>query len=75
MKDFNEFHHAFCQGLDKHCEAELRSRVETQHIRQKQYQDLLYMKEKSALYYRRKCEQFLGDIEPVKRRGKATQAK
>ena len=65
MKDFNECLHAFCQGLLKYCEANLRTRVETQHIRQNQFQHLLYMKEKSALYYRRKCDQFLGDIDKL----------
>ena len=34
MKDFNECLQVFCQGLLKYGEAELRSRVETQHIRQ-----------------------------------------
>lgn len=65
MKDFNECLHAFCQGLLKYCEANLRTRVETQHIRQNQFQHLLYMKEKSALYYKRKCDQFLGDIDKL----------
>ena len=65
MKDFNECLQVFCQGLLKYGEAELRSRVETQHIRQNQYQHLLYMKEKQAVYYRRKCEQFLGDIDKL----------
>ena len=65
MKDFNECLQVFCQGLLKYGEAELRSRVETQHIRQNQYQHLLYMKEKQALYFRRKCEQFLGDIDKL----------
>ena len=65
MKDFNECLQVFCQGLLKHCECELRTRVETYHIRQNQYQHLLYMKDKQALYYRRKCEQFLGDIDKL----------
>ena len=65
LKDFNECLQAFCQGMLKYSEAELRSRVETQHIRQSQYQHLLYMKDKAALYYRRKCEQFLGDIDKL----------
>lgn len=37
MKDFNECLQAFCQGLLKYSEAELRGRVETQHIRLNQY--------------------------------------
>ena len=65
MKDFNECLQVFCQGLLKYGEGELRSRVETQHIRQNQYQHLLYMKEKQSLYYRKKCEQFLGDIDKL----------
>jgi hypothetical protein len=65
MKDFNECLQVFCQGLLKYGEVQFRSRIETQHIRQNQYQHLLYMKEKQALYYRRKCEQFLGDIDKL----------
>ena len=65
MKDFNECLQVFCQGLLKFSEVELRGRVETQHIRQNQYQHMLYMKEKQVLYYRRKCEQFLGDIDKL----------
>lgn len=29
------------------------------------YQHLLYMKEKQTLYYKRKCEQFLSDIDKL----------
>ena len=65
LNDFNECLHAFCQSLLKYSEAELRTRVETQHIRENQYQHLLYMKEKQALYFRRKCEQFLDNIDKL----------
>jgi len=65
MKDFNECLQAFCQGLLKYCESELRTRVETLHIRSNQYQHLIYVKEQAALYYRRKCEQFLDDLDKM----------
>jgi hypothetical protein len=65
LKDFNQCLQNFCQGLMKYGEQELRTRVETQFIRQNMYQHLLYMKEKQALYYRRKCEQYLGDIDKL----------
>lgn len=65
IKDFNDCLQQFCCGLLKYSEVELRTRVETQHIRENQFTHLIYMKEKEALYYRLKCEQFLGDIDKL----------
>jgi len=65
MKDFNECLQIFCKQLLKYGEEELRGRCETQAMRESQYHHLIYLKEMEIIYYRRKCEQFLKNLDVV----------
>jgi hypothetical protein len=59
LKDFNECLQMMCRNLVKASEEELRSRVETQALKENMYRHMLYLKEQQVQYYRHKCEHFL----------------
>jgi hypothetical protein len=65
MKDFNDCLSIFAKQLIRYSEEELRSRCETQSLREHQYHHLIYIKQMEALYYKRKCEQFLKNIDQI----------
>lgn len=65
MKDFNDCLQQFARQLIKFGEEELRSRCETQNLREHQYHHLIYIKQMESLYYRQKCEQLLQNIESL----------
>ncbi len=48
-----------CRNIVKASEEELRSRVETNALKENMYRHMLYLKEQQVQYYRHKCEHFL----------------
>ena len=54
-----------CRNLIKYSEEELSQRVNTAAIKENQYKHLLYLKEQQTVYYRRKCEQFLKEVDKI----------
>lgn len=65
MKDFNDCLALFARQLIKYGEEELRGRSETQNLREYQYHHIIYIKQMESLYYRKKCEQLLQNIETL----------
>lgn len=65
MKDFNDCLSLFARQLIKYGEEELRGRSETQNLREYQYHHVIYIKQMESLYYRKKCEQLLQNIETL----------
>ena len=65
MKDFNDCLSLFARQLIKYGEEELRGRCETQNLREYQYHHIIYIKQMESLYYRKKCEQLLQNIETL----------
>jgi hypothetical protein len=65
MKDFNDCLSLFARQLIKYGEEELRGRCETQNLREYQYHHIIYVKQMENLYYRKKCEQLLQNIETL----------
>ena len=43
----------------------MRTRCETAAVRENQYRHLIYIKEMEGIYYRRKCEQFLMNVDAI----------
>lgn len=65
IKDFNDCISIFARQLIKYGEEELRLRSEQQNIREHQYHHLIYIKSMENLFYRKKCEQLLQNIETL----------
>jgi hypothetical protein len=65
MKDFNECLQIFCKSLLKYGETELRTRSETHAVRENQFRHLVYVKEMESIYFKRKCEQILKNVDGI----------
>ena len=55
----------FCRGLLKYGEQEMRTRTEQAVLKENQYKHLIYLKDQQNMYYKRKCEEFLSEIDKL----------
>ena len=65
MKDFNDCVQTLCRGMIKYCETTVRSMSETHSLKTQQLNHLVYVNERQKEYYKRKCKNFVEEIDKI----------
>lgn len=65
MKDFNDCVQTLCRGMIKYCETTVRSMSETNSLKTQQLHHLVYVNERQKEYYKRKCKNFVEEIDKI----------